>query len=114
MTLPGTPTCVSLIWATSMTGRRVPLHREVAGLDALHPLGRHVAPRLGERAAGVDAPAGVLDHRGLEPGLARVDRRPCHAEVGGEPGEVAAADAAILEVAGEPGRRLAVRLVEGR
>src|SRR5205823_15017173 len=47
----------------SQRARRWPtLRAEVTRLDALHPGFLHVAPCLRERALGIDAAAGVLDH----------------------------------------------------
>src|SRR5678816_1370785 len=84
---------------------------EIGGLQAANARGLHVRPRLGQRAADVDPAAGVLDDRRAEARLPRVDRRPSDAEVGGEPAQIDLGEAAVTQIAGEPGRRLAVRLV---
>ena len=89
------------------------LDRDVARLDALDAGLCHVGPGLGERALGIDAAAGVFDHIGLKPGLARIERRPCDAEIGREPGHEQAFQLAGLEIARKPGRGLAVGLGEG-
>src|SRR6266536_1132022 len=82
--------------------------------DALHASLHHVRPGLVERTLGVDAAAGVLDHIGLEAAVARVDRRPGDAEVGGETGDEYLFDAALGEVAAEPGWGLVVGVEEPR
>ena len=86
---------------------------QVARLDALDAGALHALPRRGQGALGVDA-AGVLDHVGGEAQLACVHRRPCHAEIGGEPGDEDGLDLAAREVAVEPGLDLAIGLDEGR
>ena len=60
------------------------------------------------------APAGVLDDVGRETGVARIDRRPGHTEVGGEAGDEDGIDAALLEIARQPGMGFLVRLQECR
>ena len=92
-------------------GRGLP-HRRAG--DPLHPGLRHVAPGGAERAHGVDAARRILDHEGVEAGLARVERRPGDAEIGREAGDEDALEAALLEVALEPGLGLAVGLLEAR
>src|SRR5205814_3992527 len=87
---------------------------EVRGLDALDPGAEHVLPRLGQRAAGVDAARGILDDESGEAGLARVERRPRDAEVRREAGQEDLLQAALAEIADEPRRRLAVGLEERR
>src|SRR2546425_621228 len=86
------------------------LHADVRGLDALDAGAGHVRPRLAERPAGVDPACGVLDDQGLEAGLARVERRPRHAEIGGEPDEEHAREPALLQVARQARLRLPVGL----
>ena len=58
--------------------------RQLARLDALDAGLLHALPGRRQRALRVDAAAGVLDHVGVEPELARVHGRPGDAEVGGE------------------------------
>src|SRR4026207_25830 len=57
--------------------------------------------------------ASVTAGPGPTPHLSRVQRRPAHAEVGGEADQVDLLESAVLHVAGEAGGGLAVRLVEG-
>ena len=61
----------------------------------------------------IDASARVLDYVGVEAELARIHRRPGDAEIGREPGNEDASDAAPREVAVKPGLELAVGLDEG-
>src|SRR5207245_9627038 len=86
------------------------LHVQVGGLDALDARAEHVLPRLRERPVGVDPARAVLDHVGGESRLPRVRRRPRDAEVGGQPDEEHLLEARVPPVAGEAGRRLAIRL----
>src|SRR5262245_56704669 len=97
-----------------MTSRTLRPHRQIARLDALDAGLLHVLPGGGQRTLRVDATASVLDYIGAEPELARIDRRPPHAEVGGEPGNENCLDSTPLEIAVEPGLQLAVGLDEGR
>ena len=90
------------------------LSRDFARLDALDAGLGHVGPGLGERALGVDAAAGVFDDVGFKARLARIERGPCDAEIGGEARHEQPLDLARLQVGGEPGRGLAVGLGEGR
>src|SRR2546421_7600462 len=98
--------------ADSDTRRARALDVQVGGLDALDARAEHVLPRLRERPVGVDSARGVLDHGGREARLPRVQRRPRDAEVGGQADEDHLLEAALAEVAHEPGWGLAVRLVE--
>src|SRR2546426_1173102 len=87
---------------------------DVGRLDALDAGAGHVGPRLGEGAPRVDASSGVLDHGRREPRLTRVERRPPHAEVRGEPDQVDVAETALAQVTAEAGRGLPIGLQEGR
>src|SRR5215831_3516598 len=104
-------------WSASSTPRRYapePDLGDVARLDALDAGGLHLLPGRRQRAVEIDAARGILDHVGGEAELARIERRPGDAEVGGEPGHEHRGDAALLEIAREPGHGLAVGLDEGR
>ena len=90
------------------------LNRDIARLDALDAGLGHVGPGLGERALGVDAAAGVFDHVGFKARLARIERGPCDAEIGGQSRQEQPLHLARLQIGGEPGRGLAVGLGEGR
>jgi hypothetical protein len=79
-----------------------------------HPGLAHRAHRLLERAVDVDAATSGRRDRDFETSLAAVDRRKGDAEIGGEPAQGEAAKPGFLEIAGEPGRRLAVVLAECR
>jgi hypothetical protein len=83
-------------------GRKFGLDRQIARLDFLDTGLSHVGPRLGQRAVHVNRTAGVLDHVGRETGVARIDRRPGHAEIGGEAADEDGIDAALLEIARQP------------
>src|SRR6478736_6339752 len=87
---------------------------DIVRLDALDAGLGHVGPGFCERALGVDAAAGVLDDIGFKAGLARVERAPRHAEVGGEAGEEYPLYLAGYQISGESRRGLAVSLGEGR
>src|SRR5258708_3685971 len=67
---------------------------------------RHGLPGAGQRAVGVDAAAGILDHGRLEAELARVDRAPGDAEIGRQPGQEHALEAALLQIGAQPRLRL--------
>src|SRR6266581_4099007 len=90
------------------------LRGNVSGSDALDARGEHVFPSLGQRPIGVDAAARVLDDERPESRLARVQRRPCDAEVGGQADEKDLREAAVAQITREPRRRFAVGLVERR
>ena len=62
----------------------------------------------------IDGARGVLDHIGREAELARIQRRPGDAEIGGQPGHEHRRDAALLEIARQARAGLAVGLLEGR
>jgi hypothetical protein len=64
----------------------------------------------GQRAAGVDRAARVLDDDDVEPRQPRVERAPRNAEVRGQSAQPDPARAAFAQQAGEPGVRAAVRL----
>ena len=64
------------------------------------------------RAVEVEAAAGVTQHHSLEPQAPRVFRRPQDAEVEGQAREEDTLQAALAQIAGEPGRRLSVVLEE--
>src|SRR5260221_6272378 len=87
---------------------------EIGRLNAFDAGGIHRRPRLGERALGVDAAAGVLDDQCLEPLGARGQRAPRNAKVGREAGKENALQAALLEIATETGRGFLIRLNERR
>src|SRR6516165_11023228 len=94
---------------------RVPAHLpHLPRLRAHHPAFRKARACRGDRTVKVDAAAGVLDDDHLEAEAAGVLGRPAHAEIEGEAGEENAGEAALAQVPGEPGRRRAVVLVEGR
>src|SRR5215471_19945757 len=86
--------------------------REIAGPDARDARVLHFVPRRLERAPHVDRAAGVLDHRAVEAELARVERGPRHAEIGGEAADENALDPALVEIALEAGAALAIGLEE--
>ena len=71
-------------------------------------------PGRGEGALRVDASAGILDDRGGEAELARIQRRPGDAKVRGKTHDVDGLDAARVEVAVEAGLRAAVGFQERR
>src|SRR5262245_25914025 len=82
--------------------------------NALDASREHVFPGARQRPVSVDAAASVLDDERPEPSLARVDRRPRDAEVGGEPDEEYLREPTVAQIARQPRRRLAVGLVERR
>src|SRR5204863_4758619 len=49
-----------------------------------------------------------------KPGLARIDRREEHAEIGREAAQGHAREAALAQITGKPGRRLAIILAKSR
>src|SRR5258708_28834648 len=53
---------------------------DVARLDAFHAGIRHLLPGGGQRAVEIDGPGVILDHIDIEAELARIERRPGHAE----------------------------------
>src|SRR5689334_224109 len=87
---------------------------DIACLDALDAGVAHLLPGVGQRAVEVDGARGVLDDVGREAELARIERGPGDAEVGGKPGHEHRLDAALLQVTGQSRHGLAVGLDEGR
>src|SRR5689334_11824597 len=83
-------------------------HLDLARLHAPDPGFLHIVPCRGKRAVQVDPARCIFDHRRLEAELARIERRPGYAIIGGQPAHKYAADLAPLQVAGEPGLSLAI------
>src|SRR6266851_1562823 len=87
---------------------------KIGGLDALDTGLFHLGPGSGERAVGIDAAAGILDDVGGEALFAGVERGEADAEISRQTGDKNTLEAALLQIAAQPGRGLAVGLVEGR
>src|SRR5690606_16739522 len=83
---------------------------EIARLDALDARRFHRLPGFRQRTLGINAAAGILDHEGLEFLLAGVHCRPGDAESRRQTSHEDALDAALLQIAAESGRGLAVGL----
>ena len=75
---------------------------------------RHVFPGRSYRSVDVDAAAGVVHHIDVQTGVARIDRRPGDAEIGGETGNKDRVDLALLEVARQPSAGFLVSFQERR
>src|SRR5262249_37750180 len=103
----------SILATRGIGWRNGSLNVDVGRLDALDARPLHVLPRLGERAIDVDAAARVLDHQRGEARLPRVERRPRHAEIGGEADQEHLVEIPLAQIAGQSCRGLAVRLEEG-
>src|SRR5262245_49656919 len=70
--------------------------------------------RSGDRSAHVDAAAGILDHHRHETLAQRILRRVADTEIERQAGEINPREAALAQIAGEPGRGPAVILIERR
>ena len=103
-----------------MTGRRgancirAALAEDLTRLDTVDLGGVHTRPGVGRGIVGVDRPAGVLDHEGRKALGAGVERRMGDAKIGRQATGENPSDPAGLQERRETGRRLAVRLDEGR